>query len=186
MSLKQIIRKYYRQIKMIYFRQKYHLRNVHPTFYMGGKCDISSDFIAGAFTYIGPNCIIYPKVSLGDYTLLANDVQIIGSDHNYKKPGVPITFSGRDVLKPTIIGKDVWVGAGVRISAGIKIGNGAIIAMGAVVTKDVEPFGIYAGIPAKKIRNRFENMEDMLEHQRMLDMPFTDTKFNFNDLTKPL
>lgn len=171
---------------MFYFRKKYHLKNVHSTFYMGGKSDISSDLVAGAYTYIGPNCIIYPKVSLGDYTLLANDVQIIGSDHNFRKSGVPITFSGRDELHPTVIGKDVWIGAGSKIAVGIKIGNGAIIAMGAVVTKDVEPFAIYAGIPAKKIRNRFDNIEDIRNHQKMLDIPFNDTKFDFTDLTKPL
>lgn len=46
MSLKQILRKYYRQMKMLYFRKKYHLKNVHSTFYMGGKSDISSDLVA--------------------------------------------------------------------------------------------------------------------------------------------
>lgn len=55
------------------------------------------------------------------------------------------------------IGSDVWIGARVTLLEGIKIGNGAIIAAGAVVTKDVEPYSIYGGVPAKKIGRRFED-----------------------------
>lgn len=53
------------------------------------------------------------------------------------------------------IGNDVWIGADVKILEGVKIGDGAIIAAGAVVTKDVEPYSIVGGVPAKKIRDRF-------------------------------
>lgn len=58
-----------------------------------------------------------------------------------------------------VIGNDVWIGNDVRILEGIKIGDGAIIALGAVVTKDVEPYSIVAGIPAKHVRFRFEQTE---------------------------
>ncbi|MFV0210964.1 CatB-related O-acetyltransferase [Empedobacter falsenii] len=153
---------------MMYYRKKYRLKNVDKTFYMGGKSGISKDLKAGKYVYIGPFCNIYPKVVIGDYTLIANNVQIIGADHNYKKVGTPITFSGREVLKETIIGKDVWIGAGCIISTGITIGDGSIIAMGSVVTKNVEPYSIYGGVPAKKIKNRFENLNDMYLHQEML------------------
>lgn len=186
MSLKQIVRKFYRQIKMMYYRKKYRLKNVDKTFYMGGKSDISSDFEAGIFSYMGPNCIIYPKVKIGNYVLLANDVQIIGSDHAYNKPGIPIVFSGRETLKSTIIGDDVWIGAGCKISTGVKIGNGSIIAMGSIVTKDVEPYSIYAGIPAKKIRERFKDINEIEEHERMLLTDFNKLNFGFNNLTKKL
>lgn len=54
-----------------------------------------------------------------------------------------------------IIGNDVWIGSNSKILEGVKIGNGAIIATGAVVTKDVEPYSIVGGVPAKKIRYRF-------------------------------
>ena len=55
------------------------------------------------------------------------------------------------------IGNDVWIGDNVYILAGVKIGNGAIIAMGAVVTRDVEPYTIVGGVPAKVIRKRFND-----------------------------
>lgn len=57
--------------------------------------------------------------------------------------------------KKTIIGNDVWIGARAIILSGVKIGDGAIIAAGAVVTKDVEPYTIAGGVPAKPIRKRF-------------------------------
>ncbi len=65
------------------------------------------------------------------------------------------------------IGNDVWIGSDVRILDGINIGNGAVIACGAVVTKDVEPFGIVGGVPAKLIRYRFdrEDIEFLMKYE---------------------
>ena len=62
----------------------------------------------------------------------------------------------KDLQHTVRIGSDVWIGAGVTILAGADIGDGSIIASGAVVKGNVEPFTIVAGIPAKKIKNRFE------------------------------
>ena len=58
--------------------------------------------------------------------------------------------------RPIVIGNDVWIGAGVIILPGVHIGDGAILAAGAVVTKDVEPYAIVGGVPAKVIKYRFE------------------------------
>lgn len=55
------------------------------------------------------------------------------------------------------IGNDVWIGSYVKIMPGIRIGDGAIVATGSIVTKDVEPYAIVGGVPAKVIRNRFTN-----------------------------
>ncbi len=56
-----------------------------------------------------------------------------------------------------IIGNDVWIGNDVRILSGVTVGDGAVIGCGSVVTKDLEPYGIYAGVPAKLIRKRFDD-----------------------------
>ena len=57
--------------------------------------------------------------------------------------------------KRTYIGSDVWIGHGVSVKAGVSIGHGAVIATGAVVTKDVEPYSVVGGCPAKFIKYRF-------------------------------
>ncbi|MBE8727051.1 antibiotic acetyltransferase [Flavobacterium sp. KB82] len=160
------IYRFYKRLKIKYV---YRLKFVHPTFNIGGKCKISKDFQADEYSYVGNNCLIYPGVSIGRYTMLAQNVQIIGADHNYDIPALPTTFSGRPTLKKTIIGRDVWIGANSIIMAGVKICDGSIIAAGSVVTKDVEPFVIVAGVPAKFLRKRFDSDENELVHLNMLN-----------------
>ena len=159
----------YRFFKRLFIKYAYGLKKVHKTFNIGGKCKISKDFIADEYSYVGNNCLIYPGVSIGRYTMLAQNVQIIGADHNYNIPGIPSTFSGRPNLKKTVIGRDVWIGANSIIMAGIKIGDGSIIAAGSIVTKDVDSFIIVGGIPAKFLRKRFDSVKDELLHLNMLN-----------------
>lgn len=156
-----------RSLKMFWYRYKYNLKNVHHTFYMGGKSIISPDLQADQHVFIAAGCRIYPKVSIGKYTMFAPEVAILGGDHNFDDPCKPIIFSGRPKMPATQIGEDVWIGARAIIKAGVKIGNGAIIASGAIVTKDVPAYAIYGGNPAKLIRNRF-NEQEIEEHKNML------------------
>lgn len=174
------LRKLYREIRMFFLRKKYKLKNVHKTFYAGGKSRISSDLTAGPYSYIGPNCIVYPKVTIGDYTMFANNVSIIGGDHDFVNPNIPIIFSGRGILEETKIGKDVWIGAYSRIKTGVTIGDGAIIAMGSIITKDVEAYTIYGGVPAKKIKDRFINKKDQEKHLEMLSKSYLENNFGFH------
>lgn len=162
------IYRFYKRLKILYF---YRLKYVHPTFNIGGKSCISKDLVAGEYSYIGPGGVIYPGVSIGRYTMLAQNVQIIGDDHRFDIVGVPSTFSGRPILRKTNIGKDVWIGANSIIMTGVTIGDGSIIAAGSVVTKDISPFSIVGGVPAKIIRKRFSNIEDERKHIEMLEGP---------------
>lgn len=142
---------------------------------------ISKDLVAGEYSYIGNGSLIYPKVRIGRYTMLANKVMVVGSDHYFRDASLPIIFSGREELKETIIGDDVWVGARSIVRAGVKIGNGAIVAAGSVVTKDVEPYTIVAGVPANKIKMRF-TPEEIEVHEAMLRQPLS----AFGDISKLL
>jgi acetyltransferase-like isoleucine patch superfamily enzyme len=114
--------------------------------------------------------------------MLGPRVAIIGEDHLFDQPGVPIIFSGRPQLHRTIIEADVWIGYGAIIMAGKRIGRGAIVASGAVVTQDVPPYEIWGGVPARKIRDRFINEQDRKVHDQMLNRPPVEgdyTEFRF-------
>lgn len=159
----------YRTYKRLKIRYIYGLNNVHSTFNIGGHSKISKDFIAGEFSYVGPNCFIYPGVTIGRYTMIAQNVQIIGDDHNFDIVAVPSTFSGRPKLRKTLIGRDVWIGANSIILTGVSIGDGSIIAAGSIVTKDVAEYSIYGGVPAKFLKKRFKNESDEQLHTTMLN-----------------
>jgi len=100
--------------------------------------------------------------------MLGPDVVIVGADHRFDLPGVPVIFSGRPQMKETVIGKDAWCGARSIIMAGVTIGDASIVAAGSVVTKDVPSFEIHGGNPAKKIGMRFVDSDDQKLHEEFL------------------
>lgn len=160
--------RFYRYILMVWKRWFFGLKAVHPTFFMAGRSWISRDIVVGAEVFFGRGCSICPKVTIKKYTLLGPGVVITGSDHRFDLSGTPIIFSGRPELLPTIIEEDVWIGRRSIIMAGVTIGRGSIVGAGAVVTKNVEPYEIVAGVPARKIGERFASVEDRRRHDEML------------------
>lgn len=145
------------------------LKSVHPTFYMAASARVSPDLIAHEFSFVNIDCIVGPRVTLGRYAMLAPEVVIIGGDHRIDVPGTPMLFSGRPELAKTVIGADAWIGFRSIVMAGVSIGRGAIVAAGAVVTKDVPPYEIHAGVPARKIGDRFASAADRMRHDAMLN-----------------
>jgi acetyltransferase-like isoleucine patch superfamily enzyme len=120
--------------------------------YCGERTRLSKA-VVGKFTCIGPGV----QIGLGNHPV-GEHVSIHPAF--YSKAGqVGRTFVPETIFdekpKATEIGNDVWIGANVIISGGVTIGNGAVIASGAVVTKDVLPYEVVGGIPAKKIRMIF-------------------------------
>lgn len=135
--------------------------------------------IIGDNFYIGKFSQIECDAKIGDNVMLANFVALIGRhDHNFNDPGVPTrlagkirdkNFAGKGLNEKVIIEDDVWIGHASIILSGVKIGRGSIIGAGSVVTHDVEPYSIYAGNPARKIKPRFDNESDLAEHIRRSD-----------------
>ena len=87
---------------------------------------------------------------------MGTDVTIITRNHRFDRTDIPMMEQGFEEERPVYIGNDVWIGDRALILPGVHIGDGSIIAAGAVVTKDVPPYSIVAGVPARKIRDRFE------------------------------
>lgn len=156
---------------MIYMRYRYRLHRVHATSYLVRPARISRDLVTGPHCFINRDCWICPGVSLGRYVMLAPEVAILGGDHVTDRPGIPMIFSGRPVVPATIIGCDVWIGFRAIINAGVTIGDGAIVAAGAVVTRDVAPYAIVGGVPARVIGRRLQEGPHQAEHDLMLRGP---------------
>lgn len=104
---------------------------------------------------IGFNSEIFSasNVTVGENTLIAAYVYVVGGDHKYNLADKPISEQGR-VSKGITIGKNCWLGAKSVILDGVKIGDNSIIGAGAVVNQDIPPFSIAVGIPAKVIKDR--------------------------------
>ena len=130
---------------------------------IGRNTDIKDYVIIQSFTkvVIGDECQINPftiiyagEVYIGNNVLIAPHCIIASGNHDYKQLEVPMKFAGILTKGPIIIGNDVWIGANVTILDGVKIGDGAVIAANSCINKNVEPYSIYGGVPAKKIGQR--------------------------------
>ena len=118
-------------------------------FVMPGRVTLGKRVYIGRYSYLDGDIII------GDYSMLASSVAIVGGDHIYRVRELRMIDGGREHWKPTIIGSDVWIGHGAIILNGVTIGNGSLVAAGSLVVKDVQPYTIVGGNPAKVLGPRF-------------------------------
>lgn len=103
----------------------------------------------GRDVFLGPHTVIYGHggVEIGDACLIAMHCRIVSSNHTVPPFGTDIR-SQPDLLRPTKIGRDVWLGAGVTVLGGVTIGDGCVVGAGAVVTTDLPAGAIAHGVPA--------------------------------------
>lgn len=128
----------------------------------------NKDIKFGNRVQFGKKCVIQCDIEIGNDVLIAGNVSFVGrDDHNFEEIGKKIWDSGRGDSFKTIIGNDVWIGHGAIVVSGVVIGDGSIIAAGSVVVKNVEPYSIVGGNPARYIKDRF-NFKDLEKHKGVL------------------
>lgn len=175
-------------IKRFYFKHKYNANvytgSVNFSIKLGDQVEIQKNTVIGNvssigdYTYICENSIIFSG-KIGKYCSISQNVCIGPPNHPYELVSThPFLYDNRWAAymglvpshkiidkTPPIIGNDVWIGRNSIIMEGITIGDGAVIGAGSIVTKDVAPYTIVAGVPAKLIKNRFskEMIEKLLE-----------------------
>lgn len=140
-----------------------------------GHCTIGAEFIAlhggritvGQNTYIGPSTSIQAKqdIRIGNNVIIANNVILVDNNNHPTDPAMRLQMSAcadymHDPLwswepadsAPIVIEDNVWIGRDSRILKGVTVGKGSIVALGAIVTKDVPPYSLVAGNPARVVK----------------------------------
>ena len=180
-----------RTIKFYLFQKRYRRLNKHNETQILNLCDLSKIQI-GKKTYGGISISDWSpldtKLQIGSYCSIAPNVKfLLGGEHQLNTISTypfKVKCFGKQREAGSkgdiIVGDDVWIGEGAIICSGVKIGQGAVIAAGAVVTKDVEPYAIVGGNPAKIIKYRFS--ETLRQRLCSLDIVQLFDKIQYKDI----
>ena len=120
---------------------------VEPPFY----CDYGSNIYCGSNVYFNVNCVVLDaaRVAIGSNVLFGPGVQLYAATHSLDAG----TRRMLELARPITIGDDCWLGGGAIVCPGVTIGPGCVIGAGAVVTKDVPPYSLAVGNPARVIKS---------------------------------
>ncbi len=105
---------------------------------------------------IGTNSVIQGPTVIGNDVMMGPEVLIYTSNHETSDTSIPMRLQGHTRPEKVIIGNDIWIGRRAIIMPGVTVGDHAIIGANAIVTKDVPPYAVVAGVPAKVIKYRNE------------------------------
>jgi len=120
------------------------------------------DLVIGDNTLIGMGNVLIGPVTIGSNVILAQNIVVSGLNHEYKDINIPIKDQKVTTAQITIE-DDCWIAANSVITAGVTIGKHCVIAAGSVVTKDIPPFSVAAGNPARVIKRYDEGMKDWVK-----------------------
>lgn len=119
---------------------------------LSSSCEIwyPNNLKMGTWSIISEKCNVYSvdKITIGDRVAISREAFLCAASHDITSPTMELTHA------PITIGSDAWIGARAIVLPGVTIGEGAVVAAGAVVTKDVEPWAVVGGNPAKFIKWR--------------------------------
>jgi maltose O-acetyltransferase len=116
----------------------------------GAFFDDVNDIKIGDRCFVNRQCTFASGMRLEDDVVIGRQMLALSSNHEI---GGRTHRAGKTVKSPILVKRGSWIGARVTILAGVTIGEGCVIAAGSVVTKDCEPNGVYAGVPAKRIKD---------------------------------
>lgn len=117
--------------------------------------EFTSSIKIGDYSSIGEYAwLLSDGITIGNNVMMGPYCMIFTSDHETSNLSIPMCRQGFTKVEPVVIEDDVWIGARVIILKGVRIGKGSIIAAGSVVAKDVEPYTVVGGVPAKFIKKR--------------------------------
>ncbi len=103
---------------------------------------------------IGAYSNVPSDVTIGENVMIGQELLVYTQNHAMARTDIPMRQQGMTDVNPVAIGNDVWIGSRVTILPGVHIGDGAVIGAGAVVTKDIPPYEIWGGNPARKLKSR--------------------------------
>lgn len=141
--------------KLRYFFAK-HICRVGKNVNIEKNAFFTPELIIGDNSGIGVDCEVYGPVTIGDNVMMGPEVVIFTSDHEFSKIDIPMMEQGSKPVEPVSIGDDCWIGRRVMIMPGVHIGNGCVIGAGAVVTKDIPPYSVAGGVPARVLKSRIQ------------------------------
>lgn len=165
--------------KIIYRRYQ-----IGEGFYSGVRVRLwaRQKIVIGRDFYIGRDSFIETDTIIGNNVIFANRVALIGKyDHHYQQIGVAIRhasqirdkdYAWHGLNSLIVIEDDVWIGYNSTVLSGVKIGKGSIVAAGSVVVSDIEPYSIYGGVPARKIKDRFNTTGELEAHIKLYEQRY--------------